>query len=112
MRLELHRPNYSATADWNLRDDFRHPVSFEHKAIGLGGVLELGWQELPSQRDWQWGVDLMIQRWHTGAGTDTTYLNTNYDPSCDPYCTATTRLNEVNWSSNSLNITVNRALDF
>ena len=112
MRLELHRPNYSATADWNLRDDFRHPVSFEHKAIGLGGVLELGWQELPSQRDWQWGVDLMIQRWHTGAGTDTTYLNTNYDPSCDPYCTATTRLNEVNWSSSSLNITLNRALDF
>jgi hypothetical protein len=117
LRLEAHRPSYSATGNWNLRDDLKHPESFNQTANGQGWVLELGWQELPSRRDWQWGVDLMLQRWHTGAGTDTTYLTYYYDSSsnkvtCDPYCVAKTRLNEVNWSSNSLNITINRALDF
>ena len=115
LRLEHHRSNYRAKANWNLRDDFDHPVSFEHEANGRGLVLELGWRSPPMRQDWQWGVNLGWQRWKTEPGTDRTYVTNYYDNLgnlvvCTPYCTGTARLNEVNWSSSHINIIMSREI--
>ncbi len=117
-RLEHHWSSYTAEANWNLRDDFDHPVSFEHDANGRGLVLELDWKSLPLFRNWQWGVNLGWQRWTTEPGTDRTYVTYYYDPGsmsyvfCSPYCIGTARLNEVNWSSSHINITLSRDFSF
>lgn len=106
-RLERHWARYSAQANWNLREEFAHPVSFEHKADGRGWVLELGWREPPSVYHWVWGVTLSLQRWHTGSGVDRTYF-VDPDPPCNGNCYVEGRLNEANWSSSSLSLTLRK----
>ena len=34
--LKYHRVDYAADANWNLRKEFMHPLSFEHQAKGVG----------------------------------------------------------------------------
>lgn len=116
VRLEHHWSAYTAEANWNLRDDFDHPVSFEHDADGRGLLLELGWKSVILHQDWQWGANISWQHWNTGAGTDRTYVTYYYDNLgnlvvCTPYCVGKTRLNEVNWSSSQINITFTREID-
>ena len=41
-RVEYHDISYDAEANWNLRSDFRHPVSFVHEANGSGILYKLG----------------------------------------------------------------------
>jgi opacity protein-like surface antigen len=40
--LQYHYAFYDAQANWNLRSDFAHPVSFEQEAEGHGWVVEAG----------------------------------------------------------------------
>ncbi len=100
VRLEAHWVNYFAQADWNLRGDLAHPVSFEHEADGQGGVLELGWQNVFSRTYWAWGVSIVAQSWSTDSGIARIF---DSDGSADA-----TRLNEVNWSSRSINFTLRK----
>ncbi len=102
VRLEAHRVRYSAQANWNLRSDFAHPVSFEHRADGWGQVLELGWQDVSSRAYWTWGVSIVVQSWRTDPGIDRIFFS---DGSV-----GVARLNEVNWSSNSINLTLRKTL--
>jgi len=102
MRLEAHRVHYSAQANWNLRSDFAHPVSFEHRADGWGQVLELGWQGVSSPMHWTWGVSIVVQSWSTDAGVGRVFFSDGG--------VGVVRLNEVNWSSNSINFTLRKAL--
>jgi len=102
LRLEAHRVHYSAQANWNLRSDFAHPVSFEHRADGWGQVLELGWQDVSSRMHWTWGVSIVVQSWSTDAGVDRIFFSDGG--------VGVARLNEVNWSSNSINFTLRKAL--
>lgn len=97
-RLEGHWVNYLAKADWNLRGDLAHPVSFEHEADGTGVVFELGWRDILLADGWAWGVDLSLQRWQTDPGLSTFYGAT----------TTAQRLNEVNWSSKQLNFSLSK----
>jgi hypothetical protein len=108
VRLEGHWVNYYARANWNLRDEFAHPVSFEHESNGRGWVLELGWQNVPSHYHWTWGVTVSLQSWTAGAGTDRTFF-VDPAPPCNGNCYSEGPLNEVNWSSRSLNVTLNKA---
>jgi len=101
VRLEAHLVNYFAQANWNLRNDFAHPVSFEQKANGWGQVLELGWQNASSRVYWVWGVSIVAQSWSTYSGTDRIFFS---DGS-----TEVAKLNEVNWSSRSINFTLRKA---
>ncbi len=103
MRLEAHRVSYFAQANWNLRSDFAQPVSFEHEANAWGGVWELGWQGAPSSTHWVWGASIVIQSWATGSGIDRIFY-------ADGGVGVAT-LNEVNWSSSSVNFTLRKALD-
>lgn len=99
-RLEAHWVDYSAEADWNLRSDFAHPLSFEHQADGFGWVMELGWRQPLAAQAWVWGVSLSLQDWTTDAGIDRTYFASG--------SIADTRLNEVNWSSRTLNLSLGK----
>lgn len=88
-----HIVEYFAEADWNLRSDLAHPISFEHEAHGTGLVIGL---KSIYQLNQCWSVTFAgnAQYWQTGEGQDTTY-----------YADGTrggTRLNEVNWESYAL----------
>ncbi|HLC18262.1 MAG TPA: TonB-dependent receptor [Thermodesulfobacteriota bacterium] len=88
--FEYHAASYRALADWNLRSDFAHPVSFEHTADGSGYLVALLIDYAVTER-WsvRGGVD--YQDWQTDYGVDRTFFS---DGS-----TSDTRLNEVNWDS-------------
>jgi hypothetical protein len=40
--FEYHWADYHGEADWNLRSEFAHPVSFEHDADGTGMLMSVG----------------------------------------------------------------------
>lgn len=92
LSVELHQARYTAEANWNLRNDLQHPVSFEHDADGIGYILAGEWLIHLAPR---WGLDFQInyQRWTTDSGTDRVYFIDGV---------SATRLNEVNWDSRSL----------
>jgi len=91
--FEYHWINYFAQADWNLRSDFEHPVSFEHAATGSGIVWDInGTYQLNSE--WQLTMNVLLQRWKAEDGSDRTFFT---DGSVGK-----TRLNQVNWSSYAL----------
>ncbi len=110
LHLERHWPKYEAKANWNLRDDFAHPVSFEHEANGRGWVMELGWHNQPARNDWVWGASMTLQSWTTSSGTDRTFLVIP-GPPCNGNCYTEGILNEVNWFSKSINITLSKKIN-
>ncbi len=88
--------SYYAEADWNLRSDFAHPVSFVHRAEGQGRV---GGLNLVYALSRSLSLTLAVERrlWDTtrnDQSTDTTFFT---DGSA-----LTTPLNEVRWDSTSL----------
>lgn len=91
--FEYHLAHYKAQANWNLRTDFQHPVSFEHRGNGSGVVVSAGLDYAVDER-WSVNGDLLVQRWKIEDGTDVTFLSNGSTPS--------TPLNEVNWSSSAL----------
>ena len=85
-----HWASYHAEADWNLRDDFMHPKSFEHDADGLGMVFSLGIRI--DMNDWSsLRLGYENEAWSTEAGIDRVFLASG--------AIVKTRLNEVNWNS-------------
>jgi hypothetical protein len=93
--LEYHLAEYEAKANWNLRPDFAHPVSFEHEADGDGWVLTGGYSWFFTPR---WALDIKgkYQKWETDPGIDRVFF---FDGT-----SATARLNEVEWDSYSATI--------
>lgn len=88
-----HFADYEAKADWNLRDDLAHPVSFRHYADGHGLTLGLG---LAYQLNNVWMLELSYdyQNWQADDGNSYTYAASGGS--------GRTRLNEVNWRSQSV----------
>jgi hypothetical protein len=90
LTAEYHWFDYDADADWNLRAEYDHPVSFSHDAKGsgwVGGVTIL----LETKRHWGVNLGMNITDMTTHDGLDRTFYA---DGS-----TADTRLNEVRWRS-------------
>jgi len=94
-QIEYHWADYSAVADWNLREDLQHPRSFDHHADGSGVLLDLNIDYLLS-KNWQIGLQGTYQDWETDAGTERVYLTDG--------TVLSTRLNEVNWDSVSIGL--------
>lgn len=88
--LEQHWADYTAEADWNLRDDLAHPVSFRHVAQGRGTVASVG-LEYRFSRNLLMGVQVERQKWETWSGYD----ETNFAYGGTAYYT----LNPVLWNS-------------
>jgi hypothetical protein len=88
--VELHYAYYDARANWNLRGDFAHPVSFKQESDGYGGVLYIGYKFFFHPR---WSLNFIgkYQRWETKPGTHTFLWSDG--------TSSDTRLNEVNWES-------------
>ncbi|MDL1963728.1 MAG: hypothetical protein LWW98_05200 [Deltaproteobacteria bacterium] len=88
--VEYHWADYYAEADWNLRTDFAHPKSFEHKADGNGIVLSA---VLKFLLDYQWTLNIKLdyQNWSTDSGIIRAFLSDG--------AIADQRLNDVNWES-------------
>lgn len=91
--VEYHKVDYSAEANWNLRADFAHPVSFRHVAKGYGVSASAG-VSYRFSRNFLVSTSFERQKWNTHAGYDQTNLSygaTNYYT-----------LNPVNWDSMAL----------
>jgi hypothetical protein len=88
--VSVHPSLYYAAADWNLRPDFRHPVSFTHRTSGLGlcGELSAG---IAVSRSFLLEARFALDYWFGGHGVDETYWAVGGSTK--------TRLNEVVWRS-------------
>ena len=93
-RIEWHLGEYQAEADWNLRDEWKHPVSFSHFADDASGlVVRLG-ADLSMTDTVFFTTGGTYMKWQAEDGIDTIYLADN--------SINTTRLNEVNWESTGI----------
>lgn len=93
--LKYHFARYYASADWNLRADLAHPVSFEHSANARG--LDAHLTALYRLNNmWSLVGGVSYQLWKTYAGEETMYYSDG--------TSGTARLNRVNWESSSLNL--------
>lgn len=90
-----HQVKYRAVADWNLIEEFQHPVSFSHKAKGFG--LD---NKLSLEFRYKSNLNVLVSSnygyWTTGKGIDKLYKS---DQS-----TIKTRLNDVTRSVISFNL--------
>lgn len=94
--LEYHWVDYTADANWNLRNDLAHPISFKHIARGRGIVASVG-ATYRISRNFQLNVSLEQQRWSTATGYDQTFFVYGV--------TSYYSLNPVSWDSRSLMLT-------
>lgn len=95
--LEYHLVDYDAKANWSLREDFAHPVSFTHEADGNATAIKIGISHFFVEH-WAIGLLYSRQKWSAGGGYDRLFLATGQ--------TTTTKLNEVNWDSRSINLSL------
>lgn len=93
--IELHRADYRAEANWNLRADFAHPVSFRHDADGYGFVARAEGAYSVSDR-WSFTLGVDYQNWGTGHGVDRVFLADGTQVA--------TRLNGVRWVSRAVTL--------
>ena len=73
-RTEIHSAEFSAQANWNLRNDFMHPVSFEHDATGAGLVNSISLFYNVS-RNFLINSRLGYQTWNAQTGEELTYFS-------------------------------------
>jgi opacity protein-like surface antigen len=90
--FELHGTYFTSEANWNLRPDFVHPVSFEQWATGYGVVFSAGTEYNIAQR-WSFTANFEVSDFQATDGTDRTYFSGG--------AVADTPLNEANWDSMS-----------
>ncbi len=71
-RTTYHQVKYYAKADWNLIQNFKHPISFEHNASGYGLSSSVDFVYLFTKRT-SAILSARYSYWTTGKGTDTLY---------------------------------------
>jgi len=96
---EYHLIDYSASANWNLRADLAHPVSFRHTATGEGIVMTLG-ASYPFDKNWEVNFMLESSNWSTHSGSDLVFLADG--------TVGFMRLNAVKWDSTAFHIGIAR----
>ncbi|MBI5897293.1 MAG: hypothetical protein HZB24_15250 [Desulfobacterales bacterium] len=84
--------DYAAEANWNLREDLRHPVSFRHEADSSGISLQAEWL-IRATRYLNVNLNWNYCQWETDPGTATFYGSEGGEQ--------VQRLNEVNWDCQS-----------
>ena len=92
-RTQYHQVGYTGYADWNLIDEFAHPVSFKHLAKGFVVLQSVGLSYKISNYIYPF-LNAEYGNWSTGAGIDELYYADGK--------IAKTRLNDV--SRNNYNI--------
>lgn len=98
VRWEYHfGAEYDAVANWNLRSDFQHPVSFRHGANAQGHRLMASVRYLSLPRT-EFFVSLDGHWYFTDNGTDITYFSDG--------TTSKLQLNRAEWDSVGINFGV------
>ena len=95
LRGEYHWARYYGWANWNLRDDFAHPKSYEHISDGGGVNLLLG-LEYKIDPSWRLGFDCEGKMMEANAGVDRTFFADGTHSEI--------RFNESVWNSYSLRL--------
>lgn len=90
---EYHYFFYRGLANWNLRSDFAHPLSFRHTAEGGGLRLVVG-GEYKAAKNLRASIDFVYNNWETGPGNDRTFFANG--------SVVDTQLNVVNLDSKSV----------
>lgn len=93
--VKFHAGDLTARANWNLRTDFAHPLSFEHWADGYGFAATFGSQYKLAE-NLSMTVMLDYQSWSTERGVDRVYFSSGSNVD--------TPLNEVNWKTTSVHV--------
>ncbi len=93
--VEYHWVDYSAEANWNLRSDLAHPVSFKHVAKGYGLLASVG-ASYRFSRNFLINVLFERQKWNTYQGYD----QTNFSYGATSYYT----LNPISWDSRAFSL--------
>lgn len=94
---------YEAEANWNLRTDFAHPVSFEHfadDATGFSVEVDGEWRVTDK---WSVTANYKYSKWDAGPGKDTTYFADDTEGD--------TQLNAVNWDTQQVNVGITYRFD-
>lgn len=105
MRLKAaagwHFGEYEGRANWVLRGDFQHPLSFRQTSSRVEGkTLSLTLESLPVQGlSYSGGLD--VAHWTAGEGNDVVYLASGGE--------AATQFNGAKWTSYMLRVGVRRA---
>jgi hypothetical protein len=68
-----NQTNYSSKANWNLIENFKHPVSFRHKAVGFGLEPSLNVRYM-IRKKLSFLIGGYYSYWTTGKGSDRLYL--------------------------------------
>ena len=97
LELQGHWQEYYAEANWNLRDDFAHPVSFAHWADASGIRWTLHYQYYFHSRFSAW-LNATAESFETDPGRDVVYFADGSKGA--------TRLNGVTWDSSGYAIGV------
>ena len=92
---QYHQLCYNAYADWNLIDEFAHPLSFKHVAKGFMVSQDLGLSYKMSKHIRPF-LNVAYGYWSTGAGIDELFYADGR--------TAKTRLNDVSRNSYHIGI--------
>jgi outer membrane protease len=93
--LEYHWADYEADADWNLRSDFAHPVSFEHKSEGEGVIASITYRYTPNPK-WFWTAGFKYSKFEADAGEYTYYSSAD--------TAGYARFNEAEWESYAVTV--------
>ena len=99
--LQGHWQDYYAEANWNLREDFAHPVSFAHWSEATGFSWALQYEYRFHQRFSAW-VEASVEDFEADPGRDVVYFADGSKGA--------TRLNGVTWESSGYALGV--ALNF
>ena len=94
--FRYHFLEYGAVADWNLRTDLAHPVSFRHSGYGQGAELKCGISYLIN--NWRLTFSYNHVRFKIKDGQDRLFFSTG--------SMVKSRLNEVEWRSQSLSFEI------
>lgn len=95
--------DYHGQAEWNLRNDLAHPISFEHDADATGLSVQFEWS-IGLSRNLHFNFNVDYKNWTTETGKVTTYVIDETDGSVDKQHG---RLNEVKWQGYSAGIGLN-----
>ena len=101
LEFEYHLADYRAEANWNLRDDWAHPVSFIHETSGTGVVAAVEIIEELSKR-WSLSARLESQNFVGDPGIDII----NSITQSGAVQQLSTRLNKVEWKSVAANLAI------
>lgn len=100
--FEYHWAQYNATGHWNLRWDFIK--DFEHTGHNAEGILATLGMSYDFWCDWTVGIVANYQTWDLQHGRDKSFVPQKLaDVIYNGNSTPTSRLNEVNWHSYSVN---------